>query len=57
VKDVEREDRWRRFRLHLPGALREKLSAAAHSLDRAERVLDGASPDPHQARVGAAEED
>src|SRR5207237_2584796 len=30
----------------------EKPAVAGHSLDRAERVLDGASPAPHQARIG-----
>jgi hypothetical protein len=36
-----------------PGGSREESSPAGHSFDGAERVLDSASRDPHQARIGA----
>ena len=52
VEDVEGEDRERCFRLHRLQPPREEPSPARHSFNRAERMLDGASSDRHQARVG-----
>jgi hypothetical protein len=45
MKDVEGEDRERRFGLHRPETPGEKPPAARHTLDRAEGMLDRASSD------------
>jgi len=52
MEDVEGQDRERRFRLCSLQSPRQESSAARHSLDRAEGVLNSASSDDHQAWVG-----